>query len=313
VAADATSEPAARFHGLRPAVTSFVGRSGAVDAVAGLLGKYRLVTVTGPGGMGKTRLADEVARQVAERFADGVWGVELATISEPGLVPAAAATVLGLRQAPGMSVMEALGAHLARQQLLLVLDNCEHVLEAAAQFCAQVLRSADDVRILATSREPLGLPGEARYRLPPLALPDRGSPGDTVASAAVALFVDRARQLDPHFTLDDESGAVVARLVARLDGLPLAIELAAARAEALGLAELLGRLDDRFRLLVSAHRGAAARQRSLEATFYWSYQLLSESEQLVLRRLSVFPGAFTMDAAMAVAGSDAGPAAGPAT
>ena len=307
MAADATTEPA-RLHGLRPAVTTFVGRSGAVDAVAGLLGKYRLVTVTGPGGMGKTRLADEVARQVADRFADGVWGVELATISEPGLVPATAASVLGLRQAPGMSVMEALGAHLARQQLLLVLDNCEHVLEAAAQFCAAVLRAADDVRILATSREPLALPGEARYRLPPLALPGPGSPGDPVSSAAVALFVDRARQLDPHFTLDKESGALVARLVARLDGLPLAIELAAARAEALGLAELLGRLDDRFRLLVSAHRGAAARQRSLEATFYWSYQLLSESEQHVLRHLSVFPGAFTLDAAMAVAGSDAAPA-----
>ncbi len=128
MAADATTEPAARLHGLRPAVTSFVGRSGAVDAVAGLLGKYRLVTVTGPGGMGKTRLADEVAKRVADRFADEAWGVQLATIAEPGLVPATAATVLGLRQAPGMPVMDALGAHLARQQLLLILDNCEHVL-----------------------------------------------------------------------------------------------------------------------------------------------------------------------------------------
>jgi predicted ATPase/DNA-binding CsgD family transcriptional regulator len=308
VAADATTEPAERLHGLRPAVTSFIGRAGAVDTVAGLLGKYRLVTVTGPGGMGKTRLAHEVARQVADRLADGVWGVELATIAEPGSVPAAAATVLGLRQAPGMSVMEALGAHLARQQLLLVLDNCEHVLEAVAQFCAAVLRTADDVRILATSREPLGLPEEARYRLPPLTLPDPDSPGGPVASEAVALFADRARQLDPYFTLDDESGPLVASLVARLDGLPLAIELAAARAEALGLAELLGRLDDRLRLLVSEQRGAAARQRSLEATFYWSYQLLSETEQRVLRRLSMFPCPFTLDAAMAVAGSDAGPA-----
>ena len=307
VAVHATSEPAERLHGIRPALTSFVGRAGAVDTVAGLLGKYRLVTVTGPGGMGKTRLADEVARQVADRFADGVWGVELAAVAEPGLVPAAVATVLGLRQAPGMSVMEALGANLARQQLLLVLDNCEHVLEAAAQFCAAVLLSADDVRILATSREPLGLPREARYRLPPLALPDRGSPGDAAASEAVTLFVERVRQLDPHFALDGESGAVVARLVARLDGLPLAIELAAARVEALGLADLFGRLDDRFRLLVSAQRGAAARQRSLEATFGWSYQLLGASEQHVLRHLSVFPGPFTLDAAMAIAGSDAGP------
>jgi predicted ATPase/DNA-binding CsgD family transcriptional regulator len=189
--------------------------------------------------------------------------------------------------------------------LLLVLDNCEHVLDAVAQFCAAVLLSADDIRILATSREPLGLPEEARYRVPPLALPDPDAPAEAVPAEAVTLFVERARQFDPHVQLDGESRVMVERLVQRLDGMPLAIELAAARIEALGLAQLLDRLDDRFRLLTSANRGMAARQRSLEAAVDWSYQLLSEPEQRLFRYLSVFPGPFTLDAAEAVAGTDA--------
>ena len=198
-----------------------------------------------------------------------------------------------------------------RRQLLLVLDNGEHVLDAVARFCATVLLSADDIRILATSREPLGLPEEARYRLPPLALPGPFEPEDPDGSGqaeAVTLFVERARQIDPDLTLDGEAAAVVARLVERLDGMPLAIELAAARVEALGLGPMLDRLDDRFRLLVSANRAAPARQRSLDAAVDWSYQLLAGPEQRVFRRLSVFPGPFSLDAAEAVAGADAGPA-----
>jgi predicted ATPase/DNA-binding CsgD family transcriptional regulator len=293
------------LRGLSHALTSFVGRSDAVHEVAGLLDRYRLVTVTGPGGVGKTRLADEVLRQVADRFADGVWVVELSAVQEPALVTATVATVLGLRQAAGVPLVDALAAHLARQQSLLVLDNCEHVLDAAAQLCAAVLLSADDVRILATSREPLGMAEEARYRLPPLALPDSNAEGEAARAEAVTLFVERARQFDPHLLLDSESNAMVERLVRRLDGMPLAIELAAARIEALGLAELLDRLDERFRLLTSANRAVAARQRSLEAAVDWSYQLLSEPEQRVFRVLSVFPGSFTLDAAEAVAGQDA--------
>jgi predicted ATPase/DNA-binding CsgD family transcriptional regulator len=302
---EAAIESARELRGLSHARTSFVGRSGAVSEVAGLLDHYRLVTVTGPGGVGKTRLADEVLRQVADRFADGVWVVELSAVQEPALVPAMVATVLGLHQAAGVSIVDALAARLARQQLLLVLDNCEHVLDAAAQLCAAVLLSADDMRILATSREPLGLAEEARYRLPPLALPDSSAPGDVAESEAVTLFVERARQFDPHLFLDGESNATVERLVQRLDGMPLAIELAAARIEGLGLAQLLDRLDERFRLLVSGNRAVAPRQRSLEAAVDWSYQLLSQPEQRVFRLLSVFPGSFTLDAAEAVAGKDA--------
>ena len=272
-----STSPAREPRGLSHARTSFVGRSEAVDKVAGLLTQYRLVTVTGPGGVGKTRLAGEVIRQVAGRFADGVWVAELAAVAEPAQVPATVATVLGLHQAAGVPIADALAARLARQQLLLVLDNCEHVLDAVAEFCATVLQSADDIRILATSREQLGLPEEARYRLPPLTLPGPSGPDGPGSAAlpdqaeAVTLFVERARQLSPDLALDGEAGAVVARLVQRLDGMPLAIELAAARVEALGLGPMLDRLDDRFRLLVSANRAAPARQRSLDAAVDWSY------------------------------------------
>jgi predicted ATPase len=163
--------PAGKLHGLTHARTSFIGRSGAVAKVAGLLDGYGLVTITGPGGVGKTRLADEVLKQVADRFADGVGIAELAAVSEPALIAATVATALEVHQAAGMSIVDALAEHLSRQQLLLVLDNCEHVLDAAAELCAALLVSADDITILATSREPLRLPEEARYRLPPLALP----------------------------------------------------------------------------------------------------------------------------------------------
>jgi predicted ATPase/DNA-binding CsgD family transcriptional regulator len=306
--ADPVTQAAGNVRGLTHARTSFVGRTDAIEKVAGLLARYRLVTVTGPGGVGKTRLADEVLQRVADRFADGVWVAELAAVQEPALVPAMVATALGLHQAAGVSIAEALAARLSRQQVLLVLDNCEHVIDAAAELCATLLLAADDVRILATSREPLGLAEEARYRLSPLTLPSPEVPGQGGTAEAVALFAERALQVDPDLILDDESGALVERLVRRLDGMPLAIELAAARVESLGLAQLLDRLDDRSALLVSASRGVAARQRSLEAAIGWSYQLLTEPDQRAFRGLAVFPGPFTLDAAEAVAGLGAGPA-----
>jgi predicted ATPase/DNA-binding CsgD family transcriptional regulator len=305
---DAADTAAGGARGFLPALTSFVGRAGVVDELAGLLGEFRLVTVTGPGGVGKTRLVGEVAQRVAGRFADGVWLTELAAVQEPGLVAAEVAAVLGVRELPGERVADSLAAALARRQLLLVLDNCEHVLGAAAELCGALLAAADDVRVLATSREPVGVAGEARYRLPPLTLPGPDAPADGGGCEAVTLFVDRARSADVHFALDRETGPTVARLVARLDGMPLAIELAAARVEALGVTQLLDRLDDRFGLLTGGDRLAAARQRSMAATVEWSYRLLDEQEQRVFRQVSVFPASFTLEAAEAVAGPGAGPA-----
>jgi predicted ATPase len=241
-----------------------------VREVAGLLDQYRLVTVTGPGGAGKTRLAGEVAERVAARFADGVWLAELAAVADPALVAAVVAAALGVRDQPGVPAADAVARVLAGQQLLLVLDNCEHVIGAAAALCAGLLAACDDVRVLATSREPLAVAGEARYRLAPLTLPGPDDAADG-GCEAVALFADRARSADAHFALDGQTGPAVARLVARLDGMPLAIELAAARVEALGVTQLLDRLDDRFTLLAGGDRLAAGRQRSLAATVEWSY------------------------------------------
>ena len=294
-------------HGFPAALTSFIGRAGPVREVAGLLEESRLVTVTGPGGAGKTRLVGEVARRVADRFADGVWLAELAAVHDHDQVPSVVAAALGVQELPGVPTWEVLGRVLARQQVLLVVDNCEHVIGAAAELCAGLLSACDDVRVLATSREPLRVAGEARYRLASLTLPDPDDLADAARAEAVALFADRARSADAHFVLTGDTASAVARLVARLDGMPLAIELAAARVEALGVAQLLDRLDDRFALLAAGDRRAAGRHRSLAATVEWSYLLLDESERRVFRALSVFPAGFTLEGAEAVAGEGARP------
>jgi predicted ATPase/DNA-binding XRE family transcriptional regulator len=298
-------DPAGGMHGFVPALTSFVGRAGPVSQVAVLLDRNRLVTVTGPGGVGKTRLAGEVAEQVAARFADGVWLAELAPVRDPALVAAVVAAALGVREQPGLPTARALARVLAQRQLLLVLDNCEHVIGAAVQLCAGLLTACDDVRVLATSREPLRVAGEAGYWLGPLALPGPNEQADAARSEAVALFADRARQADAHFALTDETSATPARLVRRLDGMPLAIELAAARVEALGVRQLLDRIDDRFALLDGGDRLAPSRQRSLAAAVEWSYRLLDDRQRRVFRLVSVFPGPFTVEAARAVAGAGA--------
>jgi predicted ATPase/DNA-binding CsgD family transcriptional regulator len=304
----AVTDASGSMHGFPPALTSFVGRAAAVAAVAGELTQYRLVTVTGPGGAGKTRLAGEVAHQVAVRFADGVWLAELAAVRDPAQVANAVAAAFGIRDLPSLSPTTALADALSRRQLLLVLDNCEHVIAAAADLCAKLLLGADDIRVLATSREPLRIAGEARYRLPALTLPAPDAPANPDSSEAVALFADRARRADATFTLNEETAPAVAHLVARLDGLPLAIELAAARVEALGVAQLLDRIADRFTLLETGDRLAADRQRSLAAAVEWSYQLLGDRERQVFRALSVFPGPFTLEGAEAVAGEGSAPA-----
>jgi predicted ATPase/class 3 adenylate cyclase/DNA-binding CsgD family transcriptional regulator len=299
---------AAGLHGFPPVLNSFVGRAGELDEIADLLASYRLVTVTGPGGVGKTRLAGAVAKEVAGRFAEGVWLAELAAVSDGARVASAVAAALGVSERPRVAAADALAEVLAARQVLLVLDNCEHVIGAVAELCGALLSVADDLRVLATSREQLGVTGEARYRLPPLGLPVPRQPGEASASGAVTLFADRARQADPHFMVSAETEPVVARLVARLDGMPLAIELAAARVEALGVVPLLERLDDQFASLAGTDRLAAARHRSLAATVEWSYQLLSEPERRVFRHVSVFPGPFTLAAAESVAGPEAGTA-----
>jgi non-specific serine/threonine protein kinase len=293
-------------HGFSPALTSFVGRADAVRDVTSLLGSERLVTLLGPGGVGKTRLAAEVARQVAPRYADGVWLAELAATSDPVRVAAAVALAMGVPDRPGTPAVSTLCAALARRQVLIVLDNCEHLVSAVAELCGTLLGAASDVRILATSREPVGMAGETRYRLAPLAVPEADH--EARESAAVTLFRDRARQSDPQFRLDTETEPLVTHLVRRLDGLPLALELAAARVEALGLPQLLDRLDQRLSLLTGMDRLAATRHQSLAATVDWSYQLLTRAEQRVFRQISAFPGPFTLEGAEAAAGLAAGPA-----
>jgi predicted ATPase len=244
VEGSAADRTAGGVHGFPAVLTSFVDREQAVRAVTGLLERYRLVTVTGPGGVGKTRLASEVARQVAARFADGAWLAELAPVRDPARVVPAVAVMLEVREQAGVPAADVLVRVLARRQLLVVLDNCEHVIGAAAGLCARLLQACDDVRVLATSRERLRIAGEAAYRLGPLPVP---GPGDDMAGAeAVALFADRARAADAGFALTGENRGDVARLVARLDGMPLAIELAAARAQTLGVSQLAGLLDGRL-------------------------------------------------------------------
>jgi predicted ATPase len=299
------------LHGFPASLTSFVGRAQATGEIAAQLAEYRLVTLTGPGGAGKTRLAGHVARRVAGRFADGVWLAELAGVRDPAQVPAAMAAALGIHDLPAVAAADALAHALAQRQLLLVLDNCEQVIGAAAEVCGRLLLGADDVRVLATSREPLRIAGEARYRLGPLTLPDPENPEGRTGlaneeSEAVTLFADRARQVEPNFVLDTQTRTTVAQLVARLDGMPLAIELAAARVDALGVTQLLDRMDDRFALLVDGDRLAEQRQRSLAAAVRWSYELLDDDEQRTFRALSAFPGPFTLAGAEAVAGPGAG-------
>jgi predicted ATPase/DNA-binding CsgD family transcriptional regulator len=292
----------AGLHGFISPLTSFVGREAETTELSLLLAEYRLVTVTGPGGMGKTRLAEVVARRAANAFADGVWMVELARAQEPVLVAPAVMSALGLTDDGNRLPTRALVEALARKQLLLVLDNCEHVLIAAAALCGELLAAADDMRVLATSRAPLGVGGEARYRLKPLRLVTAGGEAAGAEADSVGLFADRARRVDPAFVLDSVSRPQVARIVARLDGVPLAIELAAARVEALGLAQLADGIDDHLPMMASSDLRTAARQRSMAATAKWSYELLDKAERQAFRQLAVFPATFTLEAAEAVAG-----------
>jgi non-specific serine/threonine protein kinase len=287
---------------LPQAATSFVGREEQLHELALLLSGARLLTLTGSGGCGKTRLSLELARRVMSRFPDGVYVAELAPTSNPDFIPGAVAAALGVKDRVNKTTAEVLGEHLAGNTFLLVLDNCEHVLDAVSDLATELLRAAPGLRIVATSREALRVPGEHLWRVPSLTLPDDDQPGKVASAEAVTLFVDRARALRPAFTISASNAATVARICRRLDGIPLAIELAAARTRILTPQEIDDRLDDRFRLLAGNARGVAERHRTLRAAVDWSYQTLSDGEKKMLRALSVFAGGWTLEAAVAVCG-----------
>ena len=290
-------------HNLPATLTSFVGRAPAMAAVLRLLDTARLLTLTGPGGCGKTRLALHVARTLLGRYAHGVWLVELAALDDPTLVFQGVATVLGLREEAGQPLAATVTAALRPRHLLLVLDNCEHLVAACAAVAALLVRECPDLRILTTSREALGITGEVAWPVPSLDVPDLEPlpPLEALRQVeAVQLFLDRAGAVQPDFTLTPHNAAAVAQVCRRLDGLPLAIELAAARVRGLGVDQLAARLDQRFRLLTQGNRAALPRQQTLHATLEWSYALLSAPEQTLFTRLSVFAGSFTLEAAEAV-------------
>jgi len=286
-------------------LSAFIGREREVSEVRALVQSSRLVTLTGAGGAGKTRLGLQVAAELLDRSGDGVWVVELAAATDQDAVPAAISQALRLAAQPGRPALEALLDALALQDVLIVMDNCEHLIGGCAKTAEAIVRRCPRVHLLATSREPLGIGGEVIYRVPSLSLPgpgdaDAGTPG---SCDAVALLVERARAYGVALSVDEKAGPVVVSVCRRLDGMPLAIELAAARLRSMSLAELHDRLDQRFRLLTGGSRTALERQQTLRATVGWSYSLLTGAEQLLLQRLSVFAGSFDLGAAEAVCGS----------
>ncbi len=310
--------PRKRNHNLPAPLNSFVGRERELEEIARLLGTARLVTLTGTGGAGKTRLSLQVAAIALVDYPDGVWFVELAPLADERLVAQAVATVLGVKEAAGRTLPEALERHVADRRLLLVLDNCEHLARACAELAKRLLQAGGALRILASSRERLRVAGEAAYPVPSLAIPDRldAANGDApppldlerlARTEAVRLFIDRARGAQHAFNVDRRNAAAVADICRRLDGIPLAIELAAARVDSLSVDQIASRLDERFGLLTEGDPTAMPHHQALRASIDWSYDLLSASERALLQRLSVFAGGWTLEAAGAVGdGGDTG-------
>ena len=288
-------------HNLPASITTFVGREREVADVAALLRQHRLVTLAGVGGVGKTRLGIEVARGPAEDLSGGAWFVDLAPLADPAMVAAHVGAALRVREQPGVHPVEQIVTHVRERALLLVLDNCEHVREAVAALVKPLLASSPGLRVLTTSREILGVAGEAEYQVPPLSVPESTDEPEAIrASEAVRLFLARARDVRPGIGDDDATLETIGRICADLDGLPLAVELAAARARVLSAAEIGDRLHDRFRFLVSWRRLATARHRTLREAMDWSHDLLDLDAQRLLAELSVFTGGFTLEAIQAV-------------
>jgi predicted ATPase/DNA-binding winged helix-turn-helix (wHTH) protein len=303
-AAQPSSGPALR-HNLPRQLTSFIGHQSDVEKCAALLGKTRLLTLTGIGGLGKTRLSLVMGEQWLGDFADGVWFVELAPLADARLVSQAVASVLGVMEQAGRPILDVVMKFVSSRHLLLIFDTCEHLLHACADVARHLLQAGPNVRILATSREPLHVPGETTYALSSLSFPDTHRTFPLAALAeyeAVRLFVDRAAAAHPDFRLTKENAQAVCEICARLDGIPLALELAAARVRVLSVEAIAQRLHDRFRLLKGGDQTALPRQQTLRATIDWSHDLLTAQEQVLLRRLAVFAGGWTLEAAEAVGG-----------
>jgi predicted ATPase/DNA-binding winged helix-turn-helix (wHTH) protein len=286
-------------------ISELVGRDDVLGEILSLAAAHRLVTLTGAGGIGKTRLALAVAHRLLPQFADGVWLAEFSPIADPGLVPVTVAAAIGLDLGGGVVTAQRVSQSLAGRRLVLVLDTCEHVIGAAAALAEAVLRAGGTPRLLATSREPLRAEGEWVYPVPPLAVPaeDAEEADELLRYGGVRLFFERLRAAEPHFASDRGSAAMAAAICRRLDGIPLAIELAAARAAVLGVEEVATHLDDRFRILTGGRRTALPRHQTLRATLDWSYELLSEPERVILRRLAVFSGSFSLEPASTVIAS----------
>ncbi len=309
---DATLVPPRVRHNLPVRLTSFVGREAESDSLAVGLATHRLVTLTGVGGSGKTRLAVEVAERIMDRFPDGVWLVDLAGISDSHLVASEVAIVLGLRgEQP--SLEEALAASLRDRRLLVVLDNCEHLLPSCGRLAELLVRAAPQLTVLATSREALGVNGELIHAVPPLAIPAADDEGmDAAANDSVRLFADRAALSSPGFAITPDNAITVASICRQLDGLPLAIELAASRMSSLSPEDVADRLDNRFRLLARSQPTKPARHQTLDATVAWSYDHLSDAERALFARLAVFKGGFTLEQVEAICADDRVPREGAA-
>ena len=301
--AAAAAAPSRTVTNLPEPVSELIGREAEIEEILRLATAHRLVTLTGPGGIGKPRLALAVARLLLPKFANGAWLAELASLSDPDVVPTTVAVAPGLHLPAGVVSAERIANALGSQHLLLVLDNCEHVINAAAGVAEALLRTNAGLHVIATSREPLGAEGEIIYRVPPLGVPAAGTEDidDVLNYGAARLFVARARAAQRHFRADRSVSAATTAICRHLDGIPLAIELAAASVATLGIEGVAARLDDRFRLLTSGRRTALPRHQTLRATLDWSYDLLSPCESLILRRLSIFAGSFTLEAAARVA------------
>lgn len=292
-------------------LTSFVGRRHELARAKRLLSTSRLVTMTGVGGVGKTRLALRAADATRRAFGDGVWLIELGEFANPALLVDRVAAEFGLQERSVRPPLELLTEYLVHRQMLMVLDNYEHLIEAVAEMTQTLLRTCPALRIIATSREPLGIGGEVVMRVPPLAIPDQSGPATRRGmsnSDAITLFAERAHAAVPEFELTDENAAAIAQICERLDGLPLPIELAAARLRAMSPTQILNRLTDRYALLTGGNRGVPTRQQTMRLSVDWSYELCTPHEQQIWARLSVFVGGFELDAAEGVCGSSLGQA-----